>query len=172
MSTLKKVLALSLVLAMVFVMMAGAVTPFEDDSTIASSASEAVSMMSALGVINGFTDNTFRPEDTVTRAQMAKMIYVVMNFGSEKNAEYFANVVKPFSDTKGHWAEGFINFCYINGIISGRGDGTFDPDATVTGLEAAKMCLALIGYDAAKVGSRRQPVGDQCGLSGYAEGPV
>ena len=43
------------------------------------------------------------------------------------------------TDVKGHWAESYINYCYSLGIIAGRGNGKFDPAATVTGNEAAKM---------------------------------
>ena len=47
-----------------------------------------------------------------------------------------------------NWAKGHINYCYTTGIIAGRGNGTFDPAATVTALEAAKMLLVAAGYDA------------------------
>uniref|UniRef100_UPI00307B1D8B S-layer homology domain-containing protein n=1 Tax=Flavonifractor sp. TaxID=2049025 RepID=UPI00307B1D8B len=46
-------------------------------------------------------------------------------------------------------AKGHINYCYTTGIIAGRGNGTFDPSATVTALEAAKMLLVAVGYDPA-----------------------
>ncbi|MBS6803578.1 MAG: S-layer homology domain-containing protein, partial [Clostridiales bacterium] len=52
------------------------------------------------------------------------------------------------TDVKGHWAESYINYCYSLGIIAGRGNGKFDPAATVTGNEAAKMLLVAAGYDA------------------------
>ena len=45
-------------------------------------------------------------------------------------------------------AESYINYCYSLGIIAGRGNGKFDPAATVTGNEAAKMLLVAAGYDA------------------------
>jgi hypothetical protein len=41
-----------------------------------------------------------------------------------------------------------VEYCRILGIVSGRGDGTFDPDGAVTGTEAAKMLLGAIGFDA------------------------
>ena len=53
------------------------------------------------------------------------------------------------TDVKGHWAESYINYCYSLGIIAGRGNGKFDPSATVTALEAAKMLLVAVGYDPA-----------------------
>ncbi|MBS6800499.1 MAG: S-layer homology domain-containing protein, partial [Clostridiales bacterium] len=56
------------------------------------------------------------------------------------------------TDVKGHWAESYINYCYSLGIIAGRGNGKFDPAATVTGNEAAKMLLVAAGYDAQLAG--------------------
>ncbi len=52
-------------------------------------------------------------------------------------------------DISSHWAKGHINYCYTTGIIAGRGNGKFDPDAGVTGSEAAKMLLVAAGYDPA-----------------------
>ena len=52
-------------------------------------------------------------------------------------------------DVNTNWAKGHINYCYTTGIIAGRGNGTFDPSATVTALEAAKMLLVAVGYDPA-----------------------
>ncbi len=56
------------------------------------------------------------------------------------------------TDINSHWAKGYIKFCESQGIIAGYGDNTFKPDATVTGVEAAKMLLVLTGYDADKAG--------------------
>ncbi len=56
------------------------------------------------------------------------------------------------TDINSHWAKGYIKFCESQGIIAGYGDNTFKPDATVTGVEAAKMLLVLAGYDADKAG--------------------
>ena len=53
---------------------------------------------------------------------------------------------------EGPLAESYINYCYSLGIIAGRGNGKFDPAATVTGNEAAKMLLGVLGYNAEKSG--------------------
>lgn len=52
-----------------------------------------------------------------------------------------------FSDTRDHWSESYVEYCVDAGVISGGGDGCFDPDAHITGLEFAKMALAALGYD-------------------------
>ena len=145
----KKVLALVLAFACAFTMFAGAA--FTDAADI--SQTEAVDMLTALGVIDGYEDGSFRPDVTVTRAEMAKMIYVIRNGGSDVVTQY-EGYTTPFTDVEnvGHWAKGYIAYCYANGIISGKSATSFDPDATVTGTEAAKMALVLLGYDPAKAG--------------------
>ncbi len=149
MKNLKKLLGLTLASAMTLTMVAGATsfTDYEDIKT-----TEAVDMLTTLGILNGFTDGTFRPEDTVTRAQMAKMIYVIKNGGVDDGAKYYENAVDAFNDTEGHWAEGYINYAYTLGIIAGNGQGSFRPDDEVTGVEAAKMMLTVLGYDAEVAG--------------------
>ena len=146
MKNLKKILALVLAFACAFTMFAGAA--FTDSADI--KATEAVNMLSALGVINGYTDGSFKPNDTVTRAEMAKMIYVLRT-GSDKATAY-ENATTKFTDVKGHWAAPYIKYCEAMGIIAGKSATKFDPDATVTGEETAKMLLVTIGYDAAKAG--------------------
>ncbi len=147
MKNLKKVLALVLAFACAFTMFAGAA--FTDSADI--KATEAVDTLSALGVIDGYTDGSFKPNGTVTRAEMAKMIFVVWN-GGKSDASAYQSMNSAFADTKNHWAAGYVNFCASNHIIAGKSATKFDPDSTVTGQEAAKMLLVVAGYDAAKAG--------------------
>ena len=146
MKNLKKVLALVLAFACAFTMFAGAA--FTDEADI--KATDAVNMLTALGVIEGEPDGSFRPDATVTRAEMAKMIFVVRNNTIDDSA--YENNSSKLTDINSHWAKGYIKFCESQGIIAGYGDNTFKPDATVTGVEAAKMLLVLAGYDADKAG--------------------
>lgn len=107
---------------------------------------EAVDTMVALNIINGKDDGSFDPEATVTRAEMAKMITIMLNGGSEPALT--ASAANPkFTDIGGHWAQKYIEYCVSQGVINGKGDGTFAPDATVTGTEAAKMALTALGYN-------------------------
>ena len=136
-----------LAFACAFTMFAGAAS-FTDEADI--QALDAVNMLTTLGVIQGYEDNSFQPDGVVTRAEMAKMIFVVRNNTADDKA--YANVSTSLTDISGHWAEGYIKFCESQGIIAGKGNGIFDPDATVTGTEAAKMLLVLTGYEADKAG--------------------
>ena len=127
-------------------MFAGAA--FTDEADI--QAKDAVNMLTSLGVIEGYEDGSFNPDGTVTRAEMAKMIFVVRNNTADDAA--YADVTTNLTDINGHWAEGYVKFCESQGIIAGYGDGTFRPDEIVTGTEAAKMLLVLTGYDEVNAG--------------------
>ena len=145
MRNLKRALSLVLAAAMLIGMMvvsAGAAgsNDFTDKDEIVNN--EAVSVLVTLGVINGKEDGSyFDPTGIVTRAEMAKMITVVLNGG--KDPVLGVKDKPSFTDIKGTWAESYIEYCTSPsvGVISGRGDGTFDPTATVTAAEAAKMLL-------------------------------
>ena len=147
MRNLKKVLVLVLCLAMMLsIMVTGAAAAFTDQKDIDPKHQEAVDMSVALNIIEGYPDGSFKPNGNVTRAEMAKIICIALNGGKEP-----ATSVKPtptFADIDGHWAEGFIEYCYAKGVVAGKDADTFDPSGDVTGTEAAKMLLVALGYNA------------------------
>ncbi len=146
---LKKVLALVLAFACAFTMFAGAAS-YSDQADI--KASTAVDMLSSLGVIQGYDDGSFKPNNTVTRAQMAKMIFTIMNGGND-NANAYASLPTAFTDLPtAAWAQGYVRYLQNTGIIAGKSATKFAPNDTVTGLEAAKMVLVAAGYNAQKAG--------------------
>ena len=145
-ANLKKVLALVLAFACAFTMFAGAA--FTDQADI--KATDAVNMLSSLGVITGYTDGSYQPNKVVTRAEMAKMIFVVRN-NKINDSAYQSNYSK-LTDISSHWAKGYVKFCESQGIIAGKGNNKFDPDSPVTGVEAAKMLLVVAGYNTDKAG--------------------
>ena len=149
MRNLKRVLGLALASVMVLSMMvigAGAASydDFSDKDKIVNK--EAVQMLVELGVINGKDDGSYDPTGIVTRAEMAKMICVVLNGG--KDPSLGTTVTNSYTDTVGHWAAPYIEYCTQLGIVAGKGDGTFDPNDTVTASEASKMLLVALGYNA------------------------
>ena len=149
MRTLKKVLALSLVFAMAFTMMAGAA--FKDQNKIDSSLNNDIQLLTALGVFKGDENGNFNPTDNVKRSEAAKMIYVLKNNGVDDGAVAFQGVSKYSDVPVGHWAEGYINYCTNLGYMGGwQGNGVqkFDPNGNVTGVELMKMLLCMIGYKA------------------------
>ena len=151
MRNLKRALSLALAAIMLVGMMvvsasAASYNNLTDKDEIVNK--DAVSMLVSLGIIEGKPDGSYAPTENVDRAQMAKMLSVIMNKGVDNSALY-QSVNSGLTDITSHWAKGHINYCYTTGIIAGRGTGTFDPSATVTALEAAKMLLVAVGYDPA-----------------------
>ena len=148
MKNLKQVLALGMAFSLTMSTMAGAA--FTDSADI--KATEAVNMLSALGVIKGYEDGSFKPEGTVTRAEAAKMIFTIRNGGND-DASAWAGTATSFTDLAGYgWAEGYIKYCQSMGIIAGKSATSFDPGAQVTGVELAKMVLVTLGYNAETAG--------------------
>ena len=146
-ANLKKVLALVLAFACAFTMFAGAA--FTDSADIKVDA-DVVDTLVSLGIVEGFEDGSFQPNGTVTRAQMAKMIYVLRTGKSDASA--YNDDKTSFTDIGSHWARGYIKYCQSLGIIAGKSNTIFAPNATVTAQEAAKMLLVTLGYDANKAG--------------------
>ena len=145
----KKVLSLVLCVAMMLsVMVVGAGAAFSDQSKIKNT--EAVDMCTALNIIGGYPDGTFKPEGNITRAEVTKMICVALNGGKEPNVG--TNATPTFSDVRTNpnsaWAEGYIESCSAQGIVSGVGGGKFAPAGNVTATQMAKMLLVALGYNA------------------------
>ena len=166
MKNLKKVLALVLAFACAFTMFAGAAFTDQADIKVKD---EVVDTLVELGVIEGFEDGSFQPNATVTRAQMAKMIYVLRTGNSDASA--YNDDKTSFTDIGSHWARGYIKYCQSLGIIAGKSNTIFAPNASVTAQEAAKMLLVTLGYDAQKAGlvgsgwaSKTNALADENGL--------
>ena len=149
MRNLKKVLSLVLCVAMMLsVMVVGAGAAFSDQSKIKNT--EAVDACTALNIIGGYPDGSFKPEGNITRAEVTKMICVALNGGKEPNLA--TNATPTFSDVRTNsncaWAEKYIESCAAQGIVSGVGGGKFAPAGNVTGTQLAKMLLVSLGYNA------------------------
>ena len=131
---------------MLSVMVVGAGAAFSDQSKIKNT--EAVDACTALNIIGGYPDGSFKPEGNITRAEVTKMICVALNGGKEPNLA--TNATPTFSDVRTNansaWAEKYIESCYAQGIVSGVGGGKFAPAGNVTGTQLAKMLLVSLGY--------------------------
>ena len=149
MRNLKKVLSLVLCVAMmlsVMVMSTGAAFPDQDKIQNA----EAVDMATALGIIDGYEDGTFRPAENIERGEAVKMISAMLNGGRDAVQE---TTVSSYTDVLGSadaWANKYIEYCTAEGIVSGVGEDRFAPASDVTGTQLAKMLLVSLGYDADK----------------------
>lgn len=93
------------------------------------------------GYISGYEDGSFKPENTITRAEMAAILKEYANITERAEAG-------AFKDISGHWAEEAIGACFALGYVSGYEDNTFKPDNTITRAEAVTMINKTIGRDA------------------------
>ncbi len=111
---------------------------------------EAIDVLVALGLLKGYEDNSFRPDNTITRAEFATVIARMLGLESVAKGSSAAAI---FTDMKiggaEHWASGYIKIAYDLGVILGMGDGTFAPDNPVTYEQAVKMLVCALGYEAA-----------------------
>ena len=137
-------LVLALVMTMSLVTVSAGAKDFADASDIDYDA--AVDVISELGVVDGYSDNSFRPDNLLTRGAAAKIICNLILGPTTANA--LSASTAPFKDvpTTNTFA-GYITYCAQQGIISGYGDGTFRPTGTLSGNAFMKMLLGALGYD-------------------------
>ncbi len=105
---------------------------------------EAITNLSAEGILNGFEDGSFKPGDPVTRAQFTKIICYALSVGDITYSEEERSVFTDLDPN--HWAANNIVQAYKQGIINGMGDGTFAPEAGVQYEQAVKMVVCALGY--------------------------
>ena len=138
-------LVLALVMTMSLVTVSAGAKDFTDSTKIQYT--EAVDVMSAVKVIDGYTDGSFNPSATLTRGAAAKIICNLI-LGPTTASALVADAA-PYKDvpTTNVFA-GYIAYCQKEGIISGYADGTFKPANSLTGYAFMKMLLGALGYDA------------------------
>ena len=97
----------------------------------------AVATMVQAGILNGYSDGTFKPNASITRAEFATIA-----------ARFLSNPYSTkdrFYDTEGHWAEVYINRAAEIGWIGGYPDGSFKPDQYITRAEAVTLVNNVLG---------------------------
>lgn len=90
----------------------------------------AIATLTNMGIIKGYTDGSFQPNKSITRAELATII--------ARFAKLDVNT-KTFSDINGHWAQKNIELAAGNGWINGYEDGTFRPNNNITRAETFAM---------------------------------
>ena len=147
MRNLQKILALVLALVMSFslVTTAGA---FTDDGDISGSYEDAVSVLNGLKVFQGYGDGRFDPKGSITRAEVAAIIYRIATGDVTDSQAGIYSSYGQFSDVlDGSWYAGYVNYCANAGYVKGKGNKIFDPQGKVKGYEALAMILRAVGYD-------------------------
>lgn len=100
-------------------------------------AKDVIDRVTKMGLMEGYPDGSFKPEQTITRAEMASLVARVNNASAGNGAS--------FSDVDGHWAQKAIERAKAANIINGYEDGTFRPEAKLTRAEAVTMISKLLG---------------------------
>lgn len=76
--------------------------------------SKVIDTLTEKNVIKGFEDGSFQPDKLVTRAQMAKMMFVLRT-GSDDASYYAKDMTDTFADTAGTWSNGYVKYCQAYG---------------------------------------------------------
>lgn len=150
MKTFGRILALTLSIAMIITSMLTAVVFADEikftDVTDGYQYGEAISTLVSEGIINGYTEadgtSTFKPENTITRAEFAKLL----TMSAAKGVTFTATTDKFPDVPADHWANTYITAAIGTGAINGYEDGTFRPDNPVSYGEAIKMIVCNMGY--------------------------
>ena len=137
-------LVLALVMTMSLVTVSAGAKDFTDDGEITYK--EAVDVISGIGVVDGYSDGDFRPDDVLTRGAAAKIICNLIL--GPTTASALSAGTAPFKDVPvTNTFAGYITDCSQQGIINGYADGTFRPQGTLSGNAFMKMLLGALGYD-------------------------
>lgn len=113
-------------------------------------AEDSIKFVKEKGWVNGRTTDLYKPEESMTRAEVAAIICRVLNLNTE-------DVTSKYTDTSGHWAEKYINAITNIGIVEGYETNEFKPDKYITREEVSKIISNLtkekekltnyLGYD-------------------------
>lgn len=103
-------------------------------------ANVTVGKLVELGILDGYGDGTFRPNNTITRGEFSKVVRTSLKLDLVKG--------NSFDDTNNHWAKNEIHTLVQNGIIirSEYGDN-YEPNKNITRIEMAKMIVRAVGLD-------------------------
>lgn len=161
----KRILSIVTVLAMVFslaVIPHGTAMAADYYDTEGLDCELAVDVLSALGIMNGYTDGSFQPYNTITRAELAAI--AVKLAGVDVSGFTAASPEgEQFNDMYGYdgWAAAVIQTAHTMGIAKGDADGNFNPDMSATYDDAMQMIVCALGYEGQAL-SRGGSLSDYC----------
>lgn len=147
---MKKILAVAFILILSFSNAALAFDGFTDVSSVVMPQDKAIFYLAGNGIISGYDDGSFRPNNKITRAEVAAILYRARHGQKKPSA-----VSTVFEDvTANHWASGYIASAVNDGIINGIDEKHFAPEDNITNEQAMKMIVCMKGLtdDAEKRG--------------------
>ena len=135
-------LATALLLTLTFAAQAFAFTDLTNSSV---ETQKAVDKLVELGILNGYIDNTFRPDDSINRAEFAKVATLAL---SQKTGVVMGAVQElDFADvSKNAWYAKDVANAVALGLMKGDAEGTFRPTDTVSNAEVITVLMRALGY--------------------------
>ena len=154
MRNLKKILALVLALMMTVSLMvvasAANIDNYDDKEEISDKYAVAVEVLSGIGIYqgDGAGEDTFRPQDSLSRAEVAVLLYRLLTTDVDDSEVDELPTTQLFDDVPSdEWFTGYINYAFTNAWVQGNGDGTYSPEAAITGYELTTMLVRALGRD-------------------------
>lgn len=108
------------------------------DMTENTTYEKAISDLVEDGILNGYPDNTFRPDGKITRAEFAKILFAMEDLKLKEDNQ------KEFEDVANHWAKTYIEIAASNNLLKGYEDNTFKPEREITYGEIATILLRVL----------------------------
>lgn len=94
------------------------------------------------GIVQGYGDGTFGPDNPITREQLAAILYRYAQFkGMDTTA---TSDLTQFNDQPSAWAAESVRWAVGEEIVSGKGGGVLDPQGTATRAEAAEVLMRFL----------------------------
>ena len=137
----------------VFPAASAACVPFPDVTDPAQT--EATQFLRLMGVIDGLPGGTYNPSGTLTRAEFCKMAVIALDWADQEPGQRGRTIYLDVGPA--HWARGYINLASTRALsadsdgkgstlVSGLGDGTFQPDRPIKYGEAVTILCRVLGY--------------------------
>jgi S-layer homology domain len=129
-------------------------------------AAEFIQELAQRGVIAGFPDGSFRPDQAVTRAQFAAMVRKAFQKASERQAVRFYDVPSNY------WAYSAIQEAYTTGFLSGYPGNRFEPNQNIPRQQVLVSLANGLNYNANNDANVLQYYNDSGEIAGYARSPI
>ncbi len=157
MSKISKIVSYALAMILAFGIFTPVMAYSVADDVKGTAFEEAAATLGALDIMIGDDKGDFRPDDTVTRAEFAKI--AVHLLGLSDVAESSKEVSKYPDVSVDHWANGYINVATAQGLIIGDDTGTFRPEDGISYQEANTILIRLLGYEKLALNKGGYPTG-------------
>ncbi len=143
---LKKVISAVIALALSLSSVAFAADKSFTDVAETANYYQAVTTLANLGIIAGYEDGTFKPDDNITRAEVTTMVVAAMNMTEQAKGMEGTTKFSDMQSDATKWASGYVNVGVAQKFIAGFEDNTFRPAENVTYAQIITMLVGALNY--------------------------